>query len=527
MRYTLLIFLIVTLFTSCSTKDPLPTLDFFENDAISLKTKLKKVLEDDYLTSLGFNKEESKWLQEVYAKNNFKTRWVNDSMLTKYGLELKKTLANSIWFGIPQKRIHLAKKKNLLWIEEEVILTAQSGAMMHDLNYGFIDLEKKKLLPRKLVRPGYLDSCFAEKDSLTYDQIFLKRGIADTNYRFLATKLYYYCAKTKMDTSHFDIEPIKKDSLHAFEKTRKALISKGFIDKKIKDSISIVEGLKAFQEMNGLKPDGKIGKYTTIALNESTVDKVLRAGLSLEKIRRHAKYPEKYIRINLPEYKLRYFVNDSLKREHNVVVGKTENQTPELTSKVYAIVVYPFWTVPQSICNKEILPAARGGAGYFARNNYKIYRGDKEVDPYSVNWKRIPENSFPYKVVQQPGTRNSLGIIKFEFHNSHSVYVHDTPSKSLFGTDVRSYSHGCMRCKDPVDLGKTVLDYDSIRKKRNDITSDSLDSLLSVAKNYTIRLKDPVPIFVEYQTVFADREVLIFYLDIYKRDEEYLKIMRD
>ena len=84
-----------------------------------------------------------------------------------------------------------------------------------------------------------------------------------------------------------------------------------------------------------------------------------------------------------------------------------------------------------------------------------------------------------------------------------------------------------MRCQDPVDLGKTLLDYDSIRKKRNDLTADSLDSLLTVAKNYPIKLRDPIPIFVEYQTVFADREVLIFYLDIYKRDEEYLKIMRD
>lgn len=527
MRYILLIFLAGIVLTSCSTKEPLPTIDFFENDTIPLKTKLKKVLEDDYLATLGFNAEETKWLQEVYANSNFKAKWVNDSTINKEGLALKQTLSNSIWFGIPQKRLTISKKKNLLWIEEEVILTAQSGAMMHDLNVGFIDLEKKKLLPTKMVRAGYLDSCFAEKDSLTYDQIFLKRGPNDTNYRFLATKLYDYCSKTKMDTSRFNIEPIKKDSLHAFEKTRKALISKGFIAEKVKDSLEVVAALKSFQVLNGLKPDGKIGKYTAISLNESTVDKVLRAGLTLEKIRTHAKFPEKYLRINIPEYKLRYFVNDSLKREHNVVVGKTENQTPELTSKVHAIVVYPYWTVPQSICNKEILPAARNGAGYFARNNYKIYRGDKEVDPYSVNWKRIPENSFPYKVVQQPGPRNSLGIIKFEFHNSHSVYVHDTPSKSLFGTDVRSYSHGCMRCQDPVDLGKTLLDYDSIRKKRNDLTADSLDSLLTVAKNYPIKLRDPIPIFVEYQTVFADREVLIFYLDIYKRDEEYLKIMRD
>lgn len=193
MRYILLIFLAGIVLTSCSTKEPLPTIDFFENDTIPLKTKLKKVLEDDYLATLGFNAEETKWLQEVYANSNFKAKWVNDSTINKEGLALKQTLSNSIWFGIPQKRLTISKKKNLLWIEEEVILTAQSGAMMHDLNVGFIDLENKKLRPSKLVRPAYLDSCFAERDSLSYDQIFLKRGPNDTNYRFLATKLYDYC----------------------------------------------------------------------------------------------------------------------------------------------------------------------------------------------------------------------------------------------------------------------------------------------------------------------------------------------
>jgi murein L,D-transpeptidase YcbB/YkuD len=84
-----------------------------------------------------------------------------------------------------------------------------------------------------------------------------------------------------------------------------------------------------------------------------------------------------------------------------------------------------------------------------------------------------------------------------------------------------------MRCENPVDLGKTILDYDSIRKKRNDITSDSLDSLLTLAENYSITLKSPVPIFVEYFTVSATKEKMIFHLDIYLRDEEYLKVMKD
>jgi murein L,D-transpeptidase YcbB/YkuD len=84
-----------------------------------------------------------------------------------------------------------------------------------------------------------------------------------------------------------------------------------------------------------------------------------------------------------------------------------------------------------------------------------------------------------------------------------------------------------MRCENPIELGKTILDYDSIKMKRNDLTADSLDSLLAIGENYRIKLRDPIPIYVEYNTVYADRDVLIFYLDIYKRDEEYLKIMNE
>ena len=331
-----------------------------------------------------------------------------------------------------------------------------------------------------------------------------------------------------MDKTSYDIETVKIDSVQAISKTTKALISKGYLEEsKSKDSLAFIIALKTFQAQNGLKKDGVVGKYTSWALNESTYKKVLRTSLMLEKLRKREKYPEKCIRINIPEYKLRFYVNDSLKRVHNIIVGKTEYQTPELASKVKDIIVYPFWKVPYSIASKEILPAAKRSSAYFSKNNFKVYRGDHEVNPYNINWKNIKKNSFPYTVIQQPGPGNSLGVLKFEFHNNFSVYVHDTPSKSLFRADVRSFSHGCMRCEHPIELGKTILDYDSLKMKRNDITADSLDSLLTIGDNYRIKLIDPIPIFVEYNTVYADREVLIFYLDIYKRDEDYLKIMNE
>lgn len=528
MRYCLFLCVSVFLFASCSNEVPTVEIDFFENDTIPLSEKLEKVLETDYLMDLGFNEEQCLWLQEYYASNQHKTNWINDSTMTENGIQIKGSIERSMWFGIPTKRLNLVGNKKRIWVEEEVILTAQTALMLNDLNNGFLNFEQKIYNPENFVSIEFLDSTLAQRDSLDYDRIFLKQGVPDSNYRFLNSKLYEFCSNYPLDEKTYDIKPVRLDSIHTIIKTKKALVSKGYLStNEENDSLKFIDALKKFQLHNGLKQDGVVGKYTSWALNESTLSKVLRTALTLEKLRKMKEYPDKCIRINIPEYKLRLYVHDSLKRVHNIIVGKPENQTPELQSKVRNIVVYPYWNVPHSIASKEILPAVKNNRAYLARNNYKIYRRDHEVNPYYVNWKKIKENSFPYKVVQQPGPDNSLGILKFEFHNNYSVYVHDTPSKSLFKSDVRSFSHGCMRCENPIDLGKTILDYDSIRKKRNDITADSLDSLLGLAENYSIRLKSPVPIFVEYNTVYADRDVLIFYLDIYKRDEEYLKIMMD
>ena len=165
---------------------------------------------------------------------------------------------------------------------------------------------------------------------------------------------------------------------------------------------------------------------------------------------------------------------------------------------------------------------------YFERHRYKIYKKGEEVDPLTVDWTGIGEKSFPFKVVQNPGRSNSLGIIKFVFPNSHSVYFHDTPSKSLFSTDVRAYSHGCMRTQNPVDLARRILERDVRGRRQNDVViPDSLDSIMSRGENYAISLLDPIPIFVEYISVARVGDQTITYIDIYGRDEEYLTIMNE
>lgn len=497
----------------------------FEFQNIPVDVKVKKALSADYLKSIGFEKSALSYLSSYYKKRNYKPRWINKSALTVEGEKLKKALQETFSLGIPKNRIKYGATEN--FIQDELWLTVVASQTINDLQNGIIDYEEKKKKKVNFVSAEQLDQLLIFDDSTDIRQQFMKYGPMGANYKVICRGLIEFTDKYPMDTSTFDVRSIKYDTTMAIKKAQVALVSKGYLKKGIKDSLGVTEALTVFQEHNGLNPDGVIGKYTSQALNESTLRKVERVILALDKIRSQRKYPEKYIRINIPEYKLRFIVNNTVQSDHNIVVGKYENQTPELESNLRKIVVYPYWNVPYSISSKEILPALKRNSGYLALHDYKLLQKDEEVDPLTVDWKSIRQNAFPYRIQQQPGPRNSLGIIKFYFYNEHSVYFHDTPSKGLFGADVRAYSHGCMRTQNPIALAKAILDFDSTPYRRNNVISDTLDSLLARSTNIEVGLIERVPIYIDYVTVARVDQRMVTYLDIYGRDEEYLKIMRE
>lgn len=528
MRHLFVLFIFPFAFVACDSASAEEKKgNLLEAKELSAEEKIKLCLEGEYKDALGLNEEQLNWLNNLYNSRGYRPIWHKELVLTEKGTELQEALERSLWLGIPESRLKFKKKENDNPIIEDILMTAKSALLLQDLRAGLFSDTAAMYKEAKLIDPLIYDSLLKKPDSISYLSFYRDKSPKDSNYLFLANQIFSFCSSYPMDRTHFKIKPFKEDSMKTIVESKQALRLKGYLGPDVQDSMEFIKALKVFQVHNGLKQDGKVGKYTAEALNESTYEKMLRAALSLDKIRRKVAYPKKYIHINLPEYTLRFFTNDSLKSVHNIVIGTTDHQTPQLRSKVHTIVVYPYWNVPFSIASKEILPALKANRNYLTKNNYKIYRGDTEINPYAVNWKKIKKNTFPYKVVQQPGPTNSLGIIKFEFHNNYSVYIHDTPSKNYFRSDVRSYSHGCMRCEKPVDLGKLILSYDSLGRKANPITADSLDSLIGLAQNYPIRLLKPVPVYVEYQTVVADSEKMIFYIDIFKRDEEYLKIMRD
>lgn len=526
MKLINLIFLSILLF-SCSQEQVIEEEKVilpFEFQEISAEKKIEIALSKEYLQTLKLSDSSISYIQEYYTKRNFIPRWINDSTLSDIGLQLRNNFEKSYSFGLPTGRILAENGEN--YIQAEILLTYKLARILSDLETGVINYDSLIQNPKSLISIEKLNDFVIDSTHSICAQ-FLSIGPKDSTFQALSRGLTSILETYPLDTTTFNIESVKYDTLFAFEKTRVALVSKGYLLSDVSDSMDILASLKKFQFDNGLKEDGVIGKYTSKALNESTYHKVERILLAMDKVRARKARPDKYIYINIPEYKLRLYINDSLKSEHNVVVGKIGNETPELTSKLRKIVVYPYWNLPYSISSKEILPHLKRNVDYMDKHNYKLLKNGEIIDPSSVDWSRVRQNSFRYKIRQDPGPKNALGIIKFDFYNVHSVYFHDTPSKSLFGADVRAYSHGCMRTQNPIELAKIILDRDERRNKFNIMTSDSLDTLFSRGENYEIKLLQPIPIYIEYLSVTSKGKDMKMFIDVYGRDEEYLKIMRE
>lgn len=520
---SLLLLLILLCFNNCSEQVKPEELSFeFKN--IPLKSKIKEALSTDYLSQQEFSKTEQVFLTKFYTDRKFQALFINDSTLNPIGVKMEGYLKNKLAFGIPESRNYSSLDNDDNFIQKELKLNIEFAYLLHDLKYGFLETDTIIYKNKQIIDLDTFTEITSRKDLIKLKNVLWQAGPLDSNYQILAHYLFNEYFKGKIDRKSYKIKSIKGDSLAAIKLTSEAMYHKGYLDEITIDSTLLTNALKVFQLDNELADDGVIGKNTAYVLNESGFNRLNRIALAMEKIRMKKAYPDKYILVNLPEYTLKFFINDSLKAEHNIVIGKWGNETPQLSTSLRKIIIYPYWRVPYSISSKEILPSAQANPNYFAKHNYKIYRKDEEVDPLTVNWKKIKENSFPYVVVQQPGPKNSLGIIKFDMPNSQSIYIHDTPSKSLFGTKTRAYSHGCMRCERPIDLAKAILERDENYKMKNPVISDSLDNIFARNLNYEIPLLQYIPIYMEYNTVVVEKQKVKVFPDIYGREAEYIKL---
>ncbi len=221
-----------------------------------------------------------------------------------------------------------------------------------------------------------------------------------------------------------------------------------------------------------------------------------------------------HVQVNVPEFMMRVVSDGRAIHSERVIVGKVDTQTPIFSDEMEQVIFHPFWGVPNSIKQNEVLPSLRGNGAVLAKHNLRIQIGGRDVDPRSVDWSRYDIRNV--HVYQPPGRDNVLGVVKFRFPNKHDVYMHDTPTKSLFQQSVRMYSHGCMRVQNPVRLAELILAED------RQMPPERVRALTlpGAPENNQINLSRRVPVHITYFTArVEDDGSLKTFKDIYGHEE--------
>ena len=283
---------------------------------------------------------------------------------------------------------------------------------------------------------------------------------------------------------------------------------------------SVVAAVKAFQQARNLAVDGVMGPATLRELNGGAA--LTKADI-LANMERWRWMPRDLgafnVLVNIPEYRLSINRDNQEEYTTRVVVGTVRNQTPVFSDSIRHIVVNPYWNVPSSIVKAEIAPAVLNNPGYIDSHNYDLLYQGSPISPWSVDWNQVSASNFPFRVRQRPGTSNALGQIKFLFPNKHDVYLHDTPSKSLFSRDSRALSHGCVRVQNPLEFAGALL------ANETKISRGSLEDMFGSTERW-VNPEHQIPVHLAYFTVRVGPDgTLRSFSDIYGHNAALIAAM--
>lgn len=281
--------------------------------------------------------------------------------------------------------------------------------------------------------------------------------------------------------------------------------------------------IRAFQLRHGLNDDGVIGQRTLDAMNTPVEDRIGQAIVALERMRwTNRDRGRRHIYVNQADFTVRLVEDGVILFEERVVVGAKRHRTPEFSDEMEHLVFNPTWHVPRSIAGDEILPLLQEDPEYLTKKNMRLVSrsGETPPDPRDTDWSLYSRADFPYAIKQAPGSGNALGRVKFMFPNAHSIYLHDTPSKSLFAKDARAFSHGCVRVQDPLRFAELLL------SPQMADPSLRIDAVLATGRETIIRLETHVPVHLDYRTSWVDEDGRWqFRDDVYGRDGRILSAL--
>ena len=278
--------------------------------------------------------------------------------------------------------------------------------------------------------------------------------------------------------------------------------------------------VSAFQARHGLAADGLVGRKTLAALDRTVQQRIDQIVVNLDRMRHLPRQWEaRRIEVNIADATLTFFEDDQPALRSAVIVGAPHHQTPVLATRMTAVVANPTWTVPYSIASKEILPKVRRDPSYLMDRDMRIVGRQDDPFGFGVDWTGISSRTFPFTLQQGSGEVNALGSVKFAGANRFSIFLHDTPNRSLFARTDRALSHGCVRVKEVNALARAVFGSGD--------AGAAFEAALASGEKKWLPLAQPVPIYLKYQTVFVANGKPNFRADVYGRDALYEQRLLD
>ena len=488
--------------------------------------------------NIGYASIASKhWLPELYERNDFKLLWQNPQNVT----DLLNDVGRIAEEGLDPEDYHLSQLLVLklrledskspdpeLLADYDILLTDSLVRLCYHLQFGKVD-------PESLDPAWNMSRQVHNKNPVAAIEKRLRTGSLAKGLSNIRPKLEYYQLLKSVLKKYRDIQdaggwqtvpvgPTLKPGMtdRRIPLLRKRLSITGEFEGSVTDADYYDDALKAavmrFQYKHRLEADGAVGKNTYAALNVPVKARIDQIRVNLERGRWvFHKLPAEFLVVDIAGF--RAFHYEDLKRtwSSRVQVGKPFRKTPVFKSKIKYIVFNPTWTVPPTILEKDILPKIKKNPGYLTKMKISVLdKKGRKVDPKSVEWSKYSKR-VPYILRQEPGPHNALGRIKFIFPNKYFIYLHDTPSRSLYGRKDRAFSSGCIRVQKNIELAELLLNNPAKWNR------ESIQQVLDTNKTLRVDLPKPKTVMLIYTTIrLDDDDNYLFKKDVYGRDRQVL-----
>lgn len=473
---------------------------------------------EEYITTNKITDSIARRLRSFYNARNYQFAWFSSDGLTEQArgfwnlheyvttYDVDTSLKNK---GLQKTMDRLVSEDELSVSPNKTFTNTELTLTRHFIQYILNNYEKGYVKRKEMEKfiPSKKQDALTLADSLINKKHKDDKYFEDVNasYRELKKQLVNYYnivksggwpqviplkAKLKKGSSNPGIIALKK------RLTLTGDIAAGDTSAILNDSLEL--GIKHFQIRHGLTPTGKLDAVTLKELNVPAIERLQQILMNMDRMRWVAAEPQGHlIVVNIPEFILHMYEGPNKVFDMEVVVGKEGHSTMMFNGELNQVVFSPYWNVPPSIVENEILPELEKNKTYLESQNMEV----------------VSENGDLPVIRQKPGPKNALGKVKFLFPNSFNIYFHDTPSKSLFEKDKRAFSHGCIRLREPEKMANYVL------RNQPEWTPEKIREAMNSGEEKFVKVKEPIPVIITYYTAWVDEGGnLNFRDDIYGHD---------